>query len=229
MIPENEPLADVRDMFAVHTMLRREIGCAPALVRAVEDGDRQRAEVVASHVELMNALLEQHHSGEDKHIWPRLQERVPEQIASIIEVMEKQHDAIHHGYEQVNEALGRWRAEASAATRDALADAIDQLLPILREHLALEEERVVPLIGRYLTAAEYRQVAGEGGQETPPELLPMIFGMLMYEGAPEVIDSIVAEMPSEAQAGIKQLAAQAYAGYAEQVYGTATPPRVTAS
>ncbi|MEU4475200.1 hemerythrin domain-containing protein [Micromonospora sp. NPDC023888] len=228
MIPVNEPLADARDMFAVHTMLRRELGSAPDLVRGVGDGDQQRTAVVASHVDLMNALLAQHHSGEDKHIWPRLQERVPEEIAPIIGVMEEQHDAIHRCYEQVNEALGLWRANASAVTRDALADAIDQLVPILWEHLALEEERVVPLIGKYITAAEYRLVAGEGGEEVPPELLPVIFGMLMYEGAPDVIESIIAEMPPEAQPGIKQLASQAYAGYAEKVYGTSTPPRVTA-
>ncbi|MEU8419425.1 hemerythrin domain-containing protein [Micromonospora sp. NPDC048835] len=227
MTPENEPFADARDMFAVHTMLRRELGAAPALVRKVGAGDQRRAEVVARHVDLMSQLLEQHHSGEDKHIWPRLEARVPEAIAPIIDVMEKQHEAIHRGAERVNEALRQWRADSSAVSRDALADAVDALLPVLREHLALEEERVVPLIERYITAAEYRLVAGEGGEETSPELLPVIFGMLMYEGAPEVIDSIIAEMPPQAQTGIRELASQAYASYAEKVHGTSTPTRTT--
>lgn len=34
-----EPLADVRDMYMAHTMFRREIGLAPALIRDVADGD----------------------------------------------------------------------------------------------------------------------------------------------------------------------------------------------
>jgi hypothetical protein len=226
-MPENEPLADARDMFVVHTMLRREFGLAPELIRGVDGGDHQRAGVVADHLHLMNGLLEQHHSGEDKHIWPRLQERVPGEIAPIVGIMEEQHEAIHHGYERVDEALGKWRTDASAEARDTLAAAVDGLLPILREHLAIEEERVVPLIEKYITSAEYRLVAAEGGQETPPELFPVIFGMLMYEGAPDVIEDIVAEMPAQVQGGIKQMASSAYADYANKVYGTPEPRKTT--
>ena len=38
----NEPLADARDMFAVHTMFRREFGLMPGLIRAVTVGDTRR-------------------------------------------------------------------------------------------------------------------------------------------------------------------------------------------
>ena len=38
---------------------------------------------------------------------------------------------------------------------------------------------------------------------------------------------VVAEMPAEVQPVIKDLGAAAYANYAQQLYGTATPPRVT--
>jgi hypothetical protein len=44
------PLSDARDMFAVHTMFRREYGSMPDLVRAVAAGDKQRAAVVADHI-----------------------------------------------------------------------------------------------------------------------------------------------------------------------------------
>jgi hemerythrin-like domain-containing protein len=223
------PLADARDMFAVHTMFRREYGSMPDLVRAVAAGDKQRAAVVADHIALMNTILNLHHSGEDKHIWPRLHERVPAEIAPIVTVMEGQHEAIHERYLQVTEALGQWRDSASAETRDALADGVDQLIQLLREHLALEEERVVPLIETYITADEYRLLSTEGGADTPPEQLPVIFGMIMYEGVPEVIENIIAEMPAEVQPVIKDLAPKAYAAYAEKVYGTSTPPGVSAA
>ena len=71
----DEPLADARDMFAVHTMFRREFGLMPGLVRAVAPGDKQRTMLVADHVALVSKVLDLHHSGEDKHIWPRLRER----------------------------------------------------------------------------------------------------------------------------------------------------------
>ena len=49
--------------------------------------------------------------------------------------------------------------------------------------------------------------------------------MIKYEADPAVIDMIVAELPAEIQPVIKPLATTAYAA---ELYGTATPPRVTA-
>ena len=229
MTTVDEPLADAGDMFAVHTMFRREFGLMPGLVRAVAAGDKQRTMLVADHVALVSKVLDLHHSGEDKHIWPRLRERGNGEIASIVGVMEEQHGGIHHGLLQVTAAVESWRDSASAQARDALADAVGQLLPVMKEHLALEEERVVPLIEKYITAAEYALLPQEANAEVPQDKLPTIFGMIMYEGDPVVIDAIVAEMPAEIQPVIKDAAAQAYAAYAQQLYGTATPARVTGS
>ncbi|MFI7615611.1 hemerythrin domain-containing protein [Nonomuraea terrae] len=221
------PLADASDMFVVHTMFRREFGSVPGLVRGVAAGDERRAEVVAGHVALINGVLHHHHAGEDAHVWPRLLERVPEKLKPLVAVMEEQHEAIHKSSRQLGDALEAWRATASAQARDALAETVEQLLPALTEHLALEEEHVVPLIEQYVTAEEYRRLTEEGSADTPPDQLPTIFGMLMYEGEPQAIDRIVSEMPPEIQPVIKDLAAKAYAAYAAELYGTATPPRVT--
>ena len=222
------PLADARDMYAVHTMFRREYGAIPGLVRAVAAGDEQRTTLVADHVALMNGVLHIHHAAEDEHIWPRLRERCPAEIAQIVDVMQEQHEGIHKGYLRVNETLEAWRASASAEAREALAGTVERLSVLLGEHLALEEERVVPLIERYITAAEYSRIGEDGAASTPPDLLPTTFGMVMYEGDPEVIDAIVAEMPAEIQPIIKGAATTAYGAYAQNLYGTATPPRVTA-
>ena len=56
---------------------------------------------------------------------------------------------------------------------------------------------------------------------------PLYFGTIAYEGAPDVIDSIVAQMPEGFRPFIKDLANRAYAEYAQALYGTATPPRAT--
>jgi hemerythrin-like domain-containing protein len=224
----DSPLADARDMFAVHTMFRREYGAIPSLVRAVAAGDEQRTALVADHVALLNSVLHIHHAAEDEHIWPRLRERCPTEIVPIVDVMQEQHEGIHKGYLRVNETLEAWRASASAEAREALAEAAVRLSALLDEHLALEEERVVPLIERYITAAEYSRIGEEGAENTPPDLLATTFGMVMYEGDPQVIDAIVAAMPAEIQPIIRGAAAAAYAVYAQNLYGTATPPRVTA-
>jgi hemerythrin-like domain-containing protein len=223
----NERPADARDMFAAHTMIRREFGLMPGLVRATPAGDTPRITVIVDHIALMGGFLNGHHASEDKHIWPHLLQRCPGQCAPIVAVMEEQHDAIHSGLLEVGQAALAWSGRASAGTRDALADAIDGLLPVAAEHLALEEEQVVPLIEKYLTQAEYAAVAQEQGADTPPDKLPTLFGMFMYETEPDIVDLVVAEMPAEVQPVIKDLGAAAYANYAQQLYGTATPARVT--
>jgi hemerythrin-like domain-containing protein len=227
MTTVNEPFADAHDMFAAHTMFRREFGLMPGLIRAVAAGDMQRSALVADHVTMVSGVLNHHHSGEDAYVWPRLRERCPEECASLTDVMEDQHHAIHNGLLQVAQAGQAWRDSACADARHTLADAIDRLLPVMNEHLALEEERVVPLIEKYVTQSEYARVAQEQGAEVLPDKLPVVFGMFMYEAEPAAIDLAVAEMPPEVQPVIRNLAAKAYAAYAEELYGTAKPPRVT--
>ena len=58
MTMANEPLADARDMFAAHTLFRREFGLMPGLVRAVAAGDTQRSTLVADHVTMVSGVLE---------------------------------------------------------------------------------------------------------------------------------------------------------------------------
>jgi len=211
-------------MFAVHTMFRREFGLMPGVVRAVAAGDKQRATVVADHVAMVSDALRLHHSGEDKHLWPLLRERSPGQCAPLLDIMESQHHVIDVCFLQVRKAERAWRDGATAEARDELADAIDWLVPANAGHLAVEEERVVPLIEKHLTDAEYSLLAQEANAGTSPEKLLTICGMTVYEADPAVVAKVTAQMPAEARPVIKDLAANAYAAHAQELYGTATPP-----
>jgi Hemerythrin HHE cation binding domain len=145
MAPEtrlDEAPADSRDMFVAHTMFRREFRMMPDLVRAVTPGDKQRATLVAEHIALVSRVLSQHYVGEDRHIWPRLRNRCAQECGPLLDVIEDQHHAIHTCLLQVSKALQPWRNSASARARGALAAAIDRLIAVITEHLALEEERV---------------------------------------------------------------------------------------
>ena len=224
----NEPAADARDMFVVHRMFRREFGLMPGLVRAVTPGDCMRSAVVADHVALVSEGLALHHQGEDDQIWPRLRERCPGECASLVDVMQEQHHAIHGRLVLTEETAEPWRHSASAGTRDALAAAIEQLLTVTREHLALEEERLVPLIEKYLTEAEYAMAAQESAAALSPDKQLIGHGMTMYGAEPEEIGMIVGHVPPDRQAAVKNQGASAYATYAAKLYGTATPPRGTA-
>ncbi|MFD1046071.1 hemerythrin domain-containing protein [Kibdelosporangium lantanae] len=209
----------------VHAIFRREFGHAPALVRAVDPGDLHRAEVVGHHVELVEKLLHHHHGTEDKYIWPKLVHRVTEELEPLIHKMESQHGEIDKLHEELVPVLADFRTTADPDARDAVAATLERLLPLLNEHLTLEEERVVPLIAEHITAREWAEMVSDGALDVDPQELPLLFGFAMYEGDPQVVEDTINHMPPEVQPVMAQLATDAYAAHAERVYGTATPPK----
>ena len=84
----NEPMADVRDMYMAHTMMRREFRLLPQAVRDV-----------AQKVCLILGL---HHEGEDAVLWPLLWERGAEEAAAMVPAMEEQHHGIEAALHGVN-------------------------------------------------------------------------------------------------------------------------------
>jgi hypothetical protein len=61
--------------------------------------------------------------------------------------------------------------------------------------------------------------------DVPPEQIPLIFGLMMHEGDPEVIGEAIGHMPPEVAAVMPGLAAGAFARHAELVHGTAAPAK----
>ncbi|MFJ4847225.1 MULTISPECIES: hemerythrin domain-containing protein [unclassified Streptomyces] len=217
-------MADVRDMYMAHTMIRREFGLLPQLVRDVLPNDTKRSEVVGAHAEFVCRLLHFHHDGEDLILWPLLQERGQEEAEAIVPVMEEQHHAIEAANAEAIRLLPEWRSTARGGHE--LAEVFDRLLDALLEHMSMEEQRILPLAEKYVTAAEWRQLGEHGMSEMPKKALPLAFGMAMYEGDPEVIKAVLAEAPGPARLILPFLAPRLYAKHAKRVHGTATPPRL---
>ncbi|MDN3029677.1 hemerythrin domain-containing protein [Streptomyces sp. S.PB5] len=217
-------MADVRDMYMAHTMMRREFRLLPQLVRDVPEGSVQRAELVGSHAELLCQILHLHHEGEDLVLWPLLAERGGEEAAVIVPTMEEQHHAIEQAHAAAMALLPGWRAEATGG--EELAEALDQLLAVLLEHMATEEKEILPLAAKYVTAAEWDRMGQHGLANSPKRTLPLTFGMVMYEGDPEVVKAVLVHAPLPARLLMPRLAPRLYASHAKRVHGTPTPPRV---
>jgi hemerythrin-like domain-containing protein len=214
------PGVDTREMIAVHSAFRREFGLAPALVRGVAPGDVTRAQVVADHLELMGTFLHHHHTGEDRLLWPKLLERVPAELAPTVELMERQHEGVHEVIEEMTAALARWRDDAAETDRDQLAGALDRLHTLLVEHLSAEEQHILPLASRSLTAEEWGELGEDGMASQPKNKLPMIFGMIMKDGDPEVIREMLSHAPLVPRLLLPFVGPRAYARYARRVYGS---------
>jgi hemerythrin-like domain-containing protein len=222
-----ERFFDGREMFMVHDMFRREFGLMPRVVRGVRAGDRERTRIVAAHITGITTVLHTHHHGEDVHVWPALLQRGSADVTRVIDLMENQHARIEELAAEVDAALGVWRRGATAESRDALTDLLDRLVPLIKDHMRLEEERAVPLMEKYITAAEWTAALQAEVGEMDPETLTLGFGMGMYEGDPDIVAAVISTMPAEIRPVIQAVAAQAYAAHAELIYGTPTPPRST--
>jgi hemerythrin-like domain-containing protein len=206
-------------MVVVHDALRREFAALPGLVSAVAPGDTARTQVVADHIHLLFTLLHHHHEGEDRVLWPVLLTRVPAEMVPVVEPMERQHGAIHAALQESTRLLDSWRGDASGTDRDLLAASLDELGTLLGEHLADEEQHVLPLAGRHLSTAEWRRLGEEGMAGVPKRQLPLVLGMLMQVGDPEVVDAMVAELPRPLRLVVPRLAVRAHRRYTRRVHG----------
>ena len=210
------PLADTRDMYRVHSMLRREFGLLAGLVRRVGDGDVARARTVADHIKLLSVVLHQHHSGEDAVLWPRLRIRASEEIAPVVHLLEEQHQEIDAVTVRVEALLNSWTADAGPIDRDALADALAGLTVILDTHTHLEEKLILPVVERHISASEWQYMVDEGADKIPAEFIPIMIGMMMYGGGSEEHREVPKWVVDEAP--------KAYAAYCERIHGSSTPP-----
>ncbi|MEU6496858.1 hemerythrin domain-containing protein [Streptomyces sp. NPDC046984] len=225
-INEFVAMADVRDMYMAHTMLRREFRLLTQAVRNVAPGNIKQASVVGAHIHLVCGILHLHHEGEDLVLWPLLLERGGQETAAIVPTMEEQHLVIHRAYDEVTGLLPGWRATGRGGEK--LTGALERLLTGLVKHLALEEKEILPLAEKYVTAAEWNQLAEHGFAKSAKSTLPLTFGMAMYEADSELIKDLLAQAPPPARVIMLLLGPRLYAARAKRVYGTPTPPRIGA-
>ncbi|MFK3979435.1 hemerythrin domain-containing protein [Micromonospora sp. NPDC050397] len=220
-------MADSRDMYVVHKVFRREFAAVPGLVREVAEGDVTRAGLVADHVGLLTFVLTKHHEGEDLLVWPKLLERGAAEITPMVETMEHQHEALHRALAEVDAKLDQWRRTAGTGEREALAAAVERMIPPMVEHLDTEETHVLSLIDKYLTAAEWEAVAAATMGKMPKSKLPLVFGMALYGAEPEQVRILKDTLPAPAWFMFSRLGPRAFAKHSRRIHGTATPALVT--
>ncbi len=217
-----EPI-DTSVMPMIHSFFRREIRLAGGVLRRVAGGDVRRAEVVSDHLDFIARTLHEHHTSEDELLWPKLLDRVPEELAPIVRLMEAQHGQVDALLARIQELRPRWRETADPADRDRLADLFDELYVHLAEHLDAEEQRLLPIAARAVTQAEWEELGERGRQHTRRSELSLALGMFQYEGDPRVVAQMLAEAPAPIRWIVPRLSRRAFRKHALLIHGTATP------
>jgi hypothetical protein len=213
--------ADSRDMIVLHDMFRRQFDAIPGLVGAAPEGDAARVGIVADHVAWMVTFLHAHHEGEDLLVWPKLLERVPTEIDSLIHTMEDQHAGLAKGLDGLAAAAGSWRETTAAQERTVVADAATALLPRITEHLDLEERRVLTLIDTYLTDTEWKRVGGSGLKKMSFGQSTVAFGMILADAKPAQVQVMRATLPRIPWTIFSFLGPRSYIRYAARLQGAA--------
>jgi hypothetical protein len=222
MSKNSQGMADTRDMITVHCGLRREFGLMPGLVAGVDPGDAKRARIVAGHLGLWMTMVYAHHHSEDKNLWPKLLERVPDSGREVIHAAQAQHHGLDETAADVTLSLAAWRRDAASDSAPLLA-ALDAFTIRLTEHMDMEEARILPLAAEHLTAAEWMQLGPDSMKELPKTMVPMFFGCAAYGTDPEILEEILASIPLIPRFLMATFGPRAYASYSKRIHGTRTP------
>lgn len=220
---QTAPLTDTRIMPVIHTLFRRELRLAGGLLRGVTEGDTARAAVVADHLDLVGEILHHHHTAEDELLWPLLLERVPDDLAPIVHLMESQHGRVEQLLDEITPLLAQWRRTAGVPERNRMAELYDYLYVALAEHLDAEEQRLLPIAARSVTQEEWERMGEAARAGTPKGKQFVVLGMIAYDGGPEGVALMMHGAPAPVRWLVPRLGARAYRKHALTVYGTGTP------
>jgi len=208
-----------REMVVVHKVFRREFGQASTWVGRVAPGDTAQAALVYGHIQRHFDLLHHHHEAEDIHLWPLLRERATDH-AGLLDDMEAQHAGIDPALESA-QALGqRWAAGADVESRDAFAEALDEMVGPLMAHLDQEEADILPLAQKLLTQEEWDKLGKYAVANTPKKDLLVGFGGVLEEASPDERTMMLGVLPAVPRVLYHLYGKRAYLKEATAVRGT---------
>jgi hemerythrin-like domain-containing protein len=166
-------------MVLIHRVIRREFGQLPRLLRSAAN-ERARAKVVGAHAQEMLNFLHVHHAGEDELLFPLLRRRTaldPE----LMDRMDAQHAQVDATVTAVGAELPAWKASADAAAGERMAARIEATMPTLIDHLAEEEQKILPIVSVTVTQSEWDAFGRHGMRAIPLTRRLVIIGHIAEE------------------------------------------------
>lgn len=195
------PGVDTHEMVLIHRVIRREFGRLPRLFRSAAD-DRARSKVVGAHAREMLGFLHTHHTGEDELLFPLLRERTaldPE----LMDRMDAQHAKVDNVVAAIGAELPAWTANADAAAGERIAALIDAIMPTLIDHLAEEEQKLLPIVSTTLTQSEWNALGKHGMSAIPLTRRLVILGHITEETSDAERRAFMKVIPAPARLAYK--------------------------
>ena len=174
-----EPGVDTHEMVLIHRVIRREFGQLPRLFHSAAD-NRARSRLIGGHAREMVDFLHTHHTGEDELLFPLLRARTaldPE----LMDRMDAQHAQVDAAVAALGAELPEWTASADAAAGERMAALIDAIMPTLIDHLAEEEQKLLPIVSVTLTQSEWDALGKHGMSAIPLTRRLVVLGHITEE------------------------------------------------
>jgi len=107
-----------------------------------------------------------HHPKENAYLFARLRLRTHE-CDELIDELERQHTEGSACFAELRDALAAWEAGADGAA-EGFAAAVERFAENQWQHMGAEENLVLPAASRYLTAADWAEIARAFGENGDP-------------------------------------------------------------
>ena len=177
---------DVLGMQIAHRVMLRDLDRTTGVAMAMADGGvpitARRTRMLVRYLELMAESIHHHHQAEDDILWPVIVERAGAHVD--LTPLTEDHDALLPLLDRMRGGALAFQATPSRQSAAALAARLVELRSLLSEHIAEEERATFPVIRRYLSVADWRDVEARirrnarmsfelpriGAAVTPPEL-----------------------------------------------------------
>jgi hemerythrin-like domain-containing protein len=194
-------VVDTHEMVLIHRVIRREFGQLPRLLRSAA-GDRARSKVIGAHAREMVSFLHTHHCGEDELLFPLLRERAaldPE----LMDRMDAQHEQVDNAVTGIGAELPGWTASADAAAGERMAALIEAMMPTLIDHLAEEEQKLLPIVSVTVTQREWDALGKHGMSAIPLTRRLVMLGHITEEADDVERQTFLKVVPAPARLAYK--------------------------
>jgi iron-sulfur cluster repair protein YtfE (RIC family) len=188
---------DVFEMELLHRVYRKGFRELADLIEGVDADDTLRSDFVGAHIDFFLVALHHHHAAEDEVLWPKLHARVPLHQTTIKRI-EDQHREIATSVDSLRRILAPWTATPELGLRAQLAAGAQKLSHQIDEHLAEEEQNVVPMINEQLTPPEWQEFLDLGSSFLSEDNLKyglVLAGMIHDAASPQEWERFIAGAP----------------------------------
>jgi hemerythrin-like domain-containing protein len=203
---------------AIHLAVRRDLSRFLDALDAFRDGDRARAEQLATAWANFNDQLTRHHEGEHETAWPALEAVGVDR--ELIAQMDDEHDRLAEALASAGKAIAALQGSASAADAAVARDAFVTLQTVAVEHLDHEEAELEPIYLSKRDDPAIKAMGREFGKISPP-VAGTFFAWVTDGATPEELASIKKNVPGPVLAIIGGIFGRKYRREVAPVWRTA--------